>query len=228
MNGCRRTWRVDLLSDESMVEGWLKVKIRSRRVAVQAGGQEVGDRGPLAAGEWDEDDEELRGPRLWEMGQGVWADAGMCVYSRLLAGSNRWPDVMNEKGEMEDIRTMETRTCRKWSAAEKKEYHSLRQQLTSEHMRGGSLGQKWRAQCICWEEKGRRPKSGVRADDSVQRLRQQGWIWDVEDVERARRAPACWGGWEYIQGAVDRRERSVGKGGGDAEREGDTRCDGEG
>ena len=104
---------------------------------------------------------------------------------------------MNEKGEMEDIRTMETRTCRKWSAAEKKEYHSLRQQLTSEHMRGGSLGQKWRAQCICWEEKGCRPKSGVRADDSVQRLRQQGWIWDVEDVEGARRAPACWGGWEY-------------------------------
>ena len=75
-----------VLSDESMVEGWLKVKIRSRRVAVQAGGQEVGDRGPLAAGEWDEDDEELRGPRLWEKGRGVWADAGTCVYSRLLAG----------------------------------------------------------------------------------------------------------------------------------------------
>ena len=57
-----------ILSDESLVEGWLKIKIRSRRVAVQAGGQNVRDRGPLAAQAWEEEDEVLRGPRLWETG----------------------------------------------------------------------------------------------------------------------------------------------------------------
>ena len=59
------------LNDESMIEGWLKIKIRSRRVAVQAGGQNVTDRGQLAAQSWEVENEELRGPRLWERGAGA-------------------------------------------------------------------------------------------------------------------------------------------------------------
>ena len=75
-----------ILNDESMIEGWLKIKMRSRRVAVQAGGQNVTDRGPLAANRWEVENEELRGPRLWERGAGAWSEAEPCTYSRLLAG----------------------------------------------------------------------------------------------------------------------------------------------
>ena len=103
-----------ILSDESLVEGWLKIKIRSRRVAVQTGGRGVMDRGPLSMKMWEEEAEELRGPRLWEESVGVWEGAETCVYSRILAGCGLiwWADVTDGKGEVESVKRMEERTGR--------------------------------------------------------------------------------------------------------------------
>ena len=188
-----------MLSDESLVEGWLKIKIRSRRIAVQAGGQNVTDRGPLAAQVWEVEDELLRGPRLWESGIGRWSAAETCVYSRLLArlGLIWWADVMNDEGEMESIKEMEARTQRKWTVAEKREYGKIKGQLDASAIRESEVGQAWRELCGRWSTRGRRPVSEVRQDDPMQRLRQQGWAWDMEGIEEARVAPKSWGGWEY-------------------------------
>ena len=58
------------LSDESMVEGWLRARVRARRVAVQAGPGGSGGQGMLRDEAWEEEGEERRGLRLWEEGAG--------------------------------------------------------------------------------------------------------------------------------------------------------------
>ena len=67
-------------------------------------------------------------------------------------------------------------------------------QLEADRVRGSEAGRKWRTQCARWKERGRKPLSNVRSSDSAQRLRQNGWVWDVEEVEGARISPKCWGG----------------------------------
>ena len=186
-----------ILNDESMIEGWLKIKIRSKRVAVQAGGQNVTDRGPLAAGRWEEENEELRGPRLWEKGAGAWSEARPCTYSRLLAGKGLiwWADVTDMNGDMESIREMEKRTLQKWSVAEKQDYGRLKGQV--EACAGNKTEVKWKQFCARRMTGGRHPVSNVRQGDKVQGLRQQGCTWEMKNVEGARMAPKSWGGWEY-------------------------------
>ena len=188
-----------VLSDESLVEAWLKIKIRTKRVAMQAGGQGMEDRGPLAVHLWTEEGEELRGPRLWEESEGVWADAEPCVYSRLLAGMGLiwWADIMDAEGMIENVKAMEVRTQKKWSAAERTEYGRVKGQLEA-YIRGNvMMGEKWRRFCLGRAARGKRPVSNVRQEDAVQQLRQAEWVWDWEDIEGARRAPKSWGDWEY-------------------------------
>ena len=158
------------------------------------------DRGPLAVQVWEEEAEELRGPRLWEESVGVWKGTETCVYSRLLAGMGLiwWADVTNESGEMESVKGMEERTGRAWSEAERTEYKRLKGHMESAGVRESDAGRRWRMQCARWAEMGRKPMSNVRGDDPVQRLRQRGWVWDVEGIEGARVAPKGWGGWEYL------------------------------
>ena len=78
------------------------------------------------------------------------------------------------------MRSMEERTGKAWSAAERKEYKAVRTQLEADRVWGSEAGKKWRTPCARWKGRGRRPLSNVRSNDSAQRLRQNGWIWDVE------------------------------------------------
>ena len=86
---------------------------------------------------------------------------------------------------------MEARTGKKWGVEERADYARLQAQLRARYGEEGALAA-WEARCDALRRGGRGPESDVRA-----RVEMGGGTRKVTGVGRARRAPACWGGWEY-------------------------------
>ena len=149
--------------------------------------------GPLAARRWKVRGEGRRGPRLWELGRGDWCNVEGCAYSRRLArlGLVWWADLTNDNGVFETVPAMEKRTGKKWGVGERADYARLQMQLRARYGEGGALAA-WEARCEALRRGGHGPESDVRADQGA-----GGGAGKMASIGKARRAPACWGGWEY-------------------------------
>jgi ribonuclease HI len=101
----------DQLSDECIIEAWLKAKRRAGVAAIRttAAGEETGGMGKIRPGKGvrgygakASTEGRQRGPGIWEHNtvNGVWAQMGTCTYSKRLAavGIVWWSDVMKKDG----------------------------------------------------------------------------------------------------------------------------------
>ena len=198
--GCRResplTWHpehaIHELSDELMIEAWIKMKLLCGCRAMRTG-QAPG--GALADKRWRVEGQERTqcGPTLYEKDERHdWQDAHACPYSKKIAECNIvwWSDVTEwSTGEWLTWKELQTRSAgRLQGARDQEEYDTIIRALNAP--RNADAVRRWRLYV-----KDATPEQhpvSQKAHDSEQHNK-----WDHIDITGARRTATSLGSWEY-------------------------------
>ena len=201
--GCRGTHPLEWnpthlegeLRDELMIEAYLKARMRLglRGRLTRGGGKRAvywfGEASHAVAAKATEE----AGPKLWEPTEGGrWGTSGRrCTWSRHLAehGIATWADVTRaDTGALRtwaEMRRAFAITAQQGRACN--DYKRMCEELERDE---------WRPQRGAWEREAReRSELEEEAEDWA---RWRDGAWEVEELRAARRAPACYGGMEYL------------------------------
>ena len=196
--GCRRgsplAWDPQhlrhALDEDLLVEAWLLAKMRTGVVGLATGMEHAAS--ALRADVWEPggEDRERRGPMLWERDEREdWAEVRPCRYRKRMAevGMVWWSDVTD----------MHTGKLLTWQEARRKFGERLQGKADRrdfDAMMAELQGAGNARHVTAWLAyvAGHAGGGDGEADSGM------GTRWEYEGVLGARRAPACFGGWEYL------------------------------
>ena len=185
----------DQLREDVIMEAYLKARVRlGMRGRLTQGGRKL--EGPLAEARWIMTERQRReaGPLLWEdTNSGPWQGTKGCTYSRRLAaaGIATWEDVLDEH----------TRELKTWAQIREEwgfKASAQKAKLEYDHLKGEMRAQQ-DVSAAMRTTAGRQPVQATRPGENAG-VTKENWgegAWAMSEVMAARKAPTCFGGWEY-------------------------------